>query len=47
MTRKLTFALAGAGALPPLGVAQLNNPSGTGGPSVPLDLAAGTRVTCR
>jgi len=29
-----------------LGVAQLNNPSGTGGPSVPMDLAAGTRVTC-
>ncbi|UPY36652.1 hypothetical protein [Sediminicoccus sp. KRV36] len=30
-----------------LGVASLNNPSGTGGPAVPMDLAAGTRVACR
>ena len=30
-----------------LGVAVLNNPSGSGGLSVPTDLAAGTRVTCR
>jgi hypothetical protein len=30
-----------------LGVSRLNNPSGTGGPSVPMDLATGTRVTCR
>jgi hypothetical protein len=30
-----------------LGVIQLNNPSGTGGPSVPVDLAHATRVSCR
>ena len=30
-----------------LGVATLNNPSGTGGPSVPTDLANATRVACR
>jgi hypothetical protein len=30
-----------------LGVAQLNNPGGTGGPAVPTDLATGTRVACR
>ena len=30
-----------------LGVAQLTNPSGTGGPSVPTELAAATRVACR
>ena len=30
-----------------LGVAELNNPGGTGGPAVPKDIAAGTRVMCR
>ncbi|MBP6483360.1 MAG: hypothetical protein KA254_01935, partial [Rhodoferax sp.] len=29
-----------------LGVAELNKPGGTGGPAVPMDLAAGTRVMC-
>ncbi len=29
-----------------LGVAELNNPGGAGGPAVPKDLAAGTRVMC-
>lgn len=30
-----------------LGTVRLNNPSGTGGPSVPTDLAQATRVNCR
>jgi hypothetical protein len=30
-----------------LGVAEFNNPGGTGGPAVPKDLVAGTRVMCR
>jgi hypothetical protein len=29
-----------------LGVVELNNPGGTGGPAVPKDIAAATRVTC-
>ena len=30
-----------------LGTIALNNPSGTGGPNVPVDLANATRVACR
>ena len=30
-----------------IGVATLANPSGSGGLSVPMDLAAGTTITCR